>query len=36
MKRWVKEERNNMDPLIKEKTLEEKINDTNHLEDVSL
>lgn len=25
-----------MDPLIKEKTLEEKINDINHLEGVSL
>lgn len=25
-----------MDPLIKEKTLEEKINDINHLESVSL
>ena len=25
-----------MDPLIKEKTLEEKINDINHLEGISL
>lgn len=33
---WIKEERNNMDPLMKEKTLEEKIDDINNLDGVSL
>jgi hypothetical protein len=33
---WIKEERNNMDPLMKEKTLEEKIDDINHLDGISL